>query len=213
MSHDPCTLTTSDGVTLEAELARPDDELRAGAVVAHPHPLYGGDLHAPVVAALFEALPDAGVAALRFNFRGVGRSGGVHDGGKSERLDVLAALDALADAAPGVPLVLAGWSFGADVSAGIDDQRVAGWFLVAAPLSVAPADPAAGRDDRPTLLAVPEHDQFRAPAAAEGATSGWRNTRIEVIRSADHFLAGATGRVAALAVDFVETLAPLSPPR
>ena len=88
-------LRTSDGVHLEAELAVPD-EAWAVAVLTHPHPRYGGDMHALVTGVLFEALPAAGVAALRFNFRGTGRSGGTHGGGGPERADVVAAVEAVA---------------------------------------------------------------------------------------------------------------------
>ena len=85
------TLETTDGLALVADLALPDRDPWAGVVLAHPHPLYGGDRHSPVVAAAFAALADAGVAVLRFDFRGVGRSGGTHGGGIDERLDVAAA--------------------------------------------------------------------------------------------------------------------------
>ena len=71
-----------------------------------------------VISALFGALPDAGVTCLRFNFRGVEGSGGVHDEGDGERRDASAAIDALdaADRRRRIPLVLTGWSFGADVA-------------------------------------------------------------------------------------------------
>lgn len=76
-------LTTSDGVALEAELDVPADAW-AAVVLAHPHPLYGGSMRDGAPAILFERLPTEGVAALRFNFRGVGASGGVHD--EAERI-------------------------------------------------------------------------------------------------------------------------------
>jgi len=86
---------------------------------------------------LFLALPAAGVAALRFNFRGVGASEGSHGGGVAEQLDVAAAIDALTAALPaGTPIVLAGWSFGADVCLCVGDERVAGWFCAAPPLRI-----------------------------------------------------------------------------
>ena len=64
-------VTTADGVELEAELFVPESP-RAAVVVAHPNPLMGGDMHTPVVAALWRALPALGAAGVRFNFRGVG---------------------------------------------------------------------------------------------------------------------------------------------
>src|SRR5205823_8989980 len=120
----------------------------------------------------FAALPRAGVAALRFNFRGVEGSEGTFDDGRGERHDVVAALDALHPIVEGVPLILAGWSFGADTSLAVADDRVAGWFCAAPPLR-RPDDLVAGRDPRPKLLAIPEHDEYMPPGAAAAVTSSW----------------------------------------
>src|SRR5439155_2370096 len=171
-------LKTSDDLTLEGELCVPD-EAWAAAVLAHPHPQFGGDMRSIVPGALFAALPDSGVAALRFNFRGVGRSEGSHGGGGPERADVVAAVDALFAIAEGLPLVVIGWSFGADVSLAVGEERLAGWIAVAAPLRT--TDLVAGADPRPKLLIVPEHDQFRPPDAARDVVAGWTNTRVEVV--------------------------------
>jgi hypothetical protein len=67
------TLDVEDGVSLEARLSIPGD-VRAGVVLCHPHPLYGGDMDSSVVARAAEACAARGVATLRFNFRGVGGS-------------------------------------------------------------------------------------------------------------------------------------------
>ena len=80
-----------------------------------------------VIGALFDALPAAGVTCLRFNFRGVEGSEGAHDEGRGEQLDVRAAiaeLDAQVDAA--LPMLLAGWSFGADIALATVVDRVGG---------------------------------------------------------------------------------------
>jgi alpha/beta superfamily hydrolase len=184
------SLTTEDGVSLEAERAVPDQPV-AAAVLAHPHPTYGGDMHAGVIGLLFEELPERGVATLRFNFRGVGASTGAHDDGVGEQRDVRAAAAALREAVPDVPLVLAGWSFGADVSMAVDEPDAAGWFAVAPVLAVVdPAEMAAGRDPRPVLILAPEHDQFTPPEVVRQRTASWVNTQIEVVPGADHFLWG-----------------------
>jgi len=203
MAIEPVQLHTADGLTLEGELQVPDGA-RAAAVLAHPHPLHGGNMRSIVIGALFAGLPAAGVAALRFNFRGVGASEGTHDEGRGERLDVVTALDALAEiaGAPGLPLVLAGWSFGADTSLAVDDERHAGWFAVAPPLRHT-GDVAAASDPRAKLLAVPERDQFRSPESAREVVASWTNTQIHVVPGADHFLVGRTDRVVELAVEFI----------
>jgi len=82
------------------------------AFVAHPHPLFGGTMDNKVVQTLSRALLQSGWDCLRFNFRGVGQSGGVYDEGRGETDDVLEALRQLA---PEGPLALAGFSFGAFV--------------------------------------------------------------------------------------------------
>jgi len=96
------------------------------ALVCHPHPLFGGTLHNKVVYQTAKSLDALGIPVLRFNFRGAGLSAGVHDHGQDERTDVRAALDFLAEEFPGVPLVLAGFSFGAWVGmrVGCEDPRV-----------------------------------------------------------------------------------------
>ena len=206
MAPRQLTLDVADGTCLEAELDVPDDAL-AVAVLAHPHPLYGGSMDAGLVDELFRNLPARQVGALRFNFRGVGRSTGDHDGGRAERLDLAAALGAATAAAAGRPVFLCGWSFGADVSLAVADPGHVGWVAVAAPLRiVSPDDMAAARDPRPTLLLVPEHDQFRQPDAARELTADWASTSLEVIAGADHFMWGHAGKVADQVVVFAAAL-------
>jgi alpha/beta superfamily hydrolase len=162
-----------------------------------------------VPGALFSALPAAGVIALRFNFRGVEGSEGTHDDGHAERNDVVAAIDAVWAIAEGLPLMLAGWSFGADTSLTVDDERASGWLAVAPPLR-RPEDMAAvAASDRPKLLAVPEHDQYRDPDSAREVVAGWNATELRVVKGADHFLVGRVDRVAEWAVEFAKALRPV----
>ncbi len=201
------TCRTTDGLALEAELAVPDSPTGA-VVLAHPHPQQGGSMRSLVTSELFRALPDEGIATLRFNFRGVEGSEGTYGGGVDERLDMIAAIDRLRAATPAEPLVLAGWSFGADVSASVLDDRLAGWFLIAPPLRVLAADQfVVANDPRPKHIEVPEHDMFRPPDSAREATSTWVNTTVDVVAGADHFLVGRTAKVAIALVAFVRELA------
>jgi len=179
---------TSDGVEIEGDLAVPA-EPRSAAIVCHPHPQYGGNRYNNVVAALFAALPAAGVAALRFDFRPQ------FSGGPGERLDAIAALDQLASAVPDVPIVAVGYSFGALVVLGLDDDRVTALGLVAPPLAMAP-EPRAPRVS--TLVLTPAHDQFSPPAATEPTFAGWTDCEHRVIEMADHSLVGHTAAVADL---------------
>ena len=206
MTTEPIGLQTADGLTLEAELSVPDEPW-AAAVLLHPHPQHGGNMRSIVPGTLFTALPAAGVAALRFNFRGVEGSDGSYGGGVGERADVVAAVDVLAPITEGLPLALAGWSFGADTALAVGDERVGGWFAVAAPLRVVTIeDMVAAHDPRPKLLVVPEHDQFRPPDSAVETVTDWANTRVEVVPGADHFLVGRVDRVPPLCLDFLRSL-------
>ncbi|WP_439112202.1 alpha/beta hydrolase [Hydrogenophaga sp.] len=98
---------------LEVAIDRPTDPAVGVAVIAHPHPLHGGTLSNKVVQTLARACVMAGWTAVRFNFRGVGRSEGVYDEGQGELDDLLAVI---ATQAPAGPLCLAGFSFGAFVT-------------------------------------------------------------------------------------------------
>lgn len=98
---------------LEVAIDRPEGVSRGAAVIAHPHPLHGGTLTNKVVQMMARAYVIAGFTAVRFNFRGVGKSGGVYDEGRGELDDLLAVV---AVQAPDGPLSLAGFSFGAFVT-------------------------------------------------------------------------------------------------
>lgn len=208
MNSEATTLRTTDGLILEAELAVPAAPW-AAVVLAHPHPRQGGNMRSIVPGVLFDALPGAGVAVLRFNFRGVGTSEGAHDFGIGEQSDIAAAVDALHPITEGLPLVLAGWSFGADTSLAVDDPRLSGWCAMAPPLRVIPVDRmVAARDPRPKLLVVPERDRFRTPDEVRQMTTEWVNTRIETVAGADHFFLGRTEQLAPVLIELLNELSP-----
>lgn len=101
---------------LEAVVRQPDAP-RAVAVICHPHPLYGGSMQNKVVTTLDRSLHELGLVTWRFNFRGVGASAGEHDHGRGEQQDLAAVVEQATQHHPGLPLWLAGFSFGAWVSA------------------------------------------------------------------------------------------------
>jgi uncharacterized protein len=102
---------------LEALLEEPEDAGHAGpteaCLVCHPHPLFGGTMHNKVVYRIARGMRKGGAVVLRFNFRGAGRSEGVHDQGAGEVEDARAALSFLRARYPGLPYSMAGFSFGA----------------------------------------------------------------------------------------------------
>lgn len=118
---------------LEARLDLPSGVAHAVAVCGHPHPLHGGTMHTKALYQAAKGLTRAGVAALRFNFRGVGASAGTFDAGPGEKEDFSAAITFAAARFPGLPIWAAGMSFGSWIaaSAAATDDRISLVLLVA----------------------------------------------------------------------------------
>jgi alpha/beta superfamily hydrolase len=209
MNDGARTVVTSDGIALEAELATPSDgPPRAGMVLCHPHPQYGGTMRSIVISALFDALPRIGVTCLRFNFRGVENSEGEHDEGRGERLDAIGAIEVLdEELASTVPLVLTGWSFGGDIALGTVHDRIAAWFAIAPPLRFHHDVEAVAHDPRLKVLALAEHDEFRSPASIVETAATWVNTETEIVGGASHFFVGRTDRLVTVATALVNRVA------
>lgn len=140
------------------------------AVMLHPHPLYGGDMHNHVVVAACEAFADAGATTLRFNFRGTGRSEGAFDAGRGEADDARVAILAVRDRLPGVPLVLVGYSFGAAVAATVaSESGLRALVLISPPVAFTPLPQLPDALD--TLMLAGDRDEI-APAEALRALAG-----------------------------------------
>jgi len=92
------------------------DAPRMVAVVAHPHPLYGGTMDNKVITTLAKVFVERGLATFRFNFRGVGATEGKHDEGRGEADDMVAVIEHARATVAGVPLYMAGFSFGGAVA-------------------------------------------------------------------------------------------------
>lgn len=121
---------------LEAILKEPKGEPKGVALVCHPHPLGGGTMHNKVVYRAASGLLNAGLIALRFNFRGVGHSTGEHDDGNGELEDITDALDYLSEHFPGEPVTLAGFSFGSYTGSqvALEDERIVRLVSIGTPV-------------------------------------------------------------------------------
>ena len=133
---EPATLTLAGPAGLieaATDVPKPEDARRGVAIICHPHPLHGGTMQNKVVTMIDRALRELGFATVRFNFRGVGKSEGVHDNGHGETLDLLAVAEWAQRVRPDDALWLAGFSFGSYVAA-----RAARHLPVRQMISVAP---------------------------------------------------------------------------
>lgn len=196
----PESIAVAPDLSLEAALALPP-RARAGVVVCHPHPLYGGDMDSRVVTTIGETCAeDAGMAALRFNFRGVGGSGGDWDEGRGEQADVRAALGYLRARLPaGAPLALAGYSFGAMMSAAVaaGGEPLAGLALIAPPLARRPWQPPAALAVHGPILLLSGGDDEHCPADALAALGrALPKSTVTVLDGVDHFFFTGLERLA-----------------
>jgi len=178
---------------LEALLeSDPREKPRLAALVCHPHPLYGGTMHNKVVFRVAKAATQAGLPALRFNFRGVGKSTGSFGEGIGEREDVKAALDYLATRFPAVPVCLMGFSFGAGVGlrVGVNDPRVVALVGLGVPVAHTNLDFLRGVP-KPKLIVQGTLDQFAPRAEVESFYDMLAEPKqIHWVENADHFFTG-----------------------
>lgn len=163
-------------------------------IVCHPHPLYGGDMSNNIVLTICQALAQQSIAVFRFNFRGVGKSGGTFGEGITEQEDVKAAL-ALVSSTPNIDpkrIGLAGYSFGANVAlpVALQDEQVNLLALVSPPLSDSGWKQLKGYS-KPKFLIIGNHD-FVMPLQQfqQHIKDVPEPKQCQVISGADHFWHG-----------------------
>lgn len=186
---------------LEALLNAGAADATHAALVCHPHPLFGGTLHNKVVFHTMKALSSFGFPVLRMNFRGTGLSQGEHDHGNGEVDDVRTALNWL-DAEFQLPLIFAGFSFGAAVGlrAACSDDRVRAAIGLGTPVAPVAADTEEPRIytyeflrecAKPKLFVSGARDQFGPRAKLEALVASVPEPKkLVVIEGADHFFEG-----------------------
>ena len=177
-----------DGLALEGVFVPGEDAAAPGAVIAPPHPLYGGSMDSPVLEEVAWALRRAGWASLRFNWRGVGTSGGAQSGEAQEAdADYAAALEHLEETVSG-PLIGAGYSFGAATAVRVaaPHPRVRRMVLVAPPPALLDAA-ALENFSGSVLILTGTHDEFAPSEALDALVSGRPRRQLHVIADADHF--------------------------
>jgi hypothetical protein len=184
---------------LEALLNAGEADAPYSVLISHPHPPSGGTMHNKVVYQAMKAFNALGLPVLRFNFRGTGRSQGVHDLGRGEVEDVRAALTWL-DRRFQTPVIFAGFSFGANVGlrACCGDARVKAIVALGVPMH------AAGRDytyhflpgcAQPKLFISGTRDEFAGVECVETLVASAPDAKLIWVPGADHFFTGKLDQV------------------
>ncbi len=200
-------------LNLEGVLCVPDTAgaSPAPALLCHPHPMGGGSMDVGLLIAMESALTAAGIATLRFNFRGVGRSEGVSVDGALETEDVEGAYRFLVSR-PEVDasrLMLAGWSFGSWVGFrwALTNGKVERIVLVSPPTALYDffeSLPAGNPPNvPPALIIAGDHDQFAGPAELSRLAS-LAGAELALLPGVDHFLFGHEREIASLAAAFLQ---------
>jgi uncharacterized protein len=163
----------------------------AAAIICHPHPLHGGTLQNKVVHTVARAFTAQGFLALRFNFRGVGRSAGEFDDGRGELQDALAAHREAQARAPGAPVWFAGFSFGAAIAIRAAVESNADGLISIAPAVSRVEASAMAEPSCPWLIIQGDEDEL-VPIAD---TIEWVNRlqpgpELQVFDSTEHFFHG-----------------------
>ena len=209
--------STEDGVRLEGDLRLPEGAPRGSTTICHPHPRHGGSKDHPILWAVRNELAHRGFAVLSFNFRGVMGSGGTFGGGRDEVRDTRAAIGRVGEEAPGLPSVVCGWSFGANVALRetLDDERVSALVLIGLPLEPSdvelPAIPrgAALRALRtPVMLLAGEGDEYCPPEALRTIGTEFKIARVDILEGTDHYLWRREREAATLIGEFVDAVVP-----
>ena len=189
---------------LEASLREPSSDPTGAAVVCHPHPLHGGTMQTKAVYRAAQALAEAGLRGLRFNFRGVGASTGSYEDGIGEREDVRAALDWLSRDTPALPLVAGGFSFGSMVGLGeaVSDDRVVALIGLGLPFDMYDYSYLSG-SSKPVLIVQGEDDEFGSGERAAAAVDALgEHVTLARIAGADHYFTGRFDELRAVIVEY-----------
>jgi uncharacterized protein len=195
----------SGSLELESHLREPEAEPQGAVILCHPHPVYGGTMDNRVVYRVGKAAARSGFAALRFNFRGVGKSTGQYDQGLGEKEDAVAAINWVEERYPGKPLAVVGYSFGAWVGlqAGCPDPRIRAIVGLGLPLDMYNFDFLLDYPN-PSLYIVGTQDEFCSPINLENLIRRLPFTsKVHRIQGADHFFSESVEDVERLVEQFL----------
>jgi alpha/beta superfamily hydrolase len=206
----PVTITSTDGLSLEAELDAVV-EARGSLLLCHPHPRMGGTMNAPLLLAVRDEMVRRSWNVLRFNFRGIGSSEGHASTGIEEVADAEGGLGHLRKRFHAQPAI-AGWSFGAAVAvrcAARNDDLLA--CVAIAPAVEEKPDISAGLPPAhdlgisvPLLVVVGANDEEVDPNAVRRWASDLNRSTVEVVPAANHFFWARYERLSTMVGDFLD---------
>ena len=193
----------SDGHEIEGRLEK--SSLQKSVVITHPHPLYGGDMHNNVVAAIARVYRQKGYTTLRFNFRGIGNSQGSYGDGVGEQEDVRAAISYLSDVNIN-QIDLAGYSFGAWVNAlaATNNLNIKNMIMVSPPVAFIDFG-SISKLGSLGLIVSGSRDDIAPPDLIKKSYGAWNAAaKFEVINGADHFYAGYLDKLETILAAYLE---------
>lgn len=178
---------------LETVLAEPDSAPIGIAIIAHPHPLYGGTMDNKIIYTLFHSLLELGFIAVKFNFRGVGKSEGIFDSGIGEIEDAVTVTNAIrnqySNHLPRMPLLLSGFSFGGGIQLHAAVQLKPEFLVLVAPSVNNLNSPYVQEQTKNTLIIHGEHDEI----VSIKTIFDWaapQSLPVVIIPGAEHFFHG-----------------------
>lgn len=178
---------------IETILAEPKTAVKGIAIIAHPHPLYGGTMDNKIVYTLFNSTLNLGFIAVKFNFRGVGKSEGDFDNGFGEIDDVIAVTQNVQqqfhDHAGDLPLLLAGFSFGGGIQLHAAERLNPKSLILVAPSAQKMNAPLPNEKIKQTLIIHGDQDDI-IPLNTVLEWAAPQSLPIVVIPGAEHFFHG-----------------------
>ena len=196
--------------SLEFEIRKPQTpRFNVGMVIAHPHPLYGGDFRNIIVRKI-EKYCSQIIPTLRFNFRGVGSSTGQYSNGIGEKEDVKQMVSLLMEKIPELSnVIVAGYSFGAAVGCSVaaNDHRICAYIAVAFPFNMFLKHAEESNCSKPKLFIIGSKDDFTPLSDFEKWFEEFKEPKEKLIlEGVDHFFGGNSDEVGIAAAEFVKKI-------
>ncbi|MBN1801202.1 MAG: hypothetical protein JW891_06820 [Candidatus Lokiarchaeota archaeon] len=200
----------NDKITLEARYFESRTNKEPAVLICHPHPLYGGNFNNNVVLAVFDALINNNISCLKFNFRGVGLSTGIHTAGLGELKDVTACLNFLIHNKNQDKLIVCGYSYGAAIGCSVVARcaNVLGYIAISFPWDFMGGEyKKLSQTTKPKLFIQGDKDQIAFYSNFQHHFDFYQEPKIKhIIKGADHLYMGYESEVAEKVLEFCGSL-------